>query len=403
MTFFKFLKSRGTILSALILLLYGVLTFMIYFYGYKPIPQHIDRLPITLVNQDKQSSQLNNQLKESINSFKTVHETNNLNQAVKDLKARRTYMVIDIPSNFSQRVTENQHTQLNFYINEANQMIVVSGLKSIANNIGQTVNHRVSVQKGKAILTQAMVKQLAQQNQTVATSQQAQLMQRQVTSQVNQTYTGVANSVSTNIHRVNKVDTGLNNAMAPFFISLAAYLSTMVGTLLMYGTYAKFAKSVGRFKSFAMTEGTFALLSIIGGFLVASTLVLLMGRASDNFMSIMLVHTAEIFGAYNLNAVLILLLGQMGIAVNILITMLQIVASAGMVPVQLMGGFFKAIHGLSPMYYSIMSDYDLLYSSVSFPHLLGTAVLLAAGYVAVNLMIVTFRKKQPMVNFANLA
>lgn len=366
---------------------------MIYFFGYKPIPQHIDRLPITLVNQDKQSNQLNSQLKESLNSFKTVHETDNLNQAVKDLKARRTYMVIDIPSNFSQQVAANKHTQLHFYINEANQMIVVSGLKSIANNIGQTVNDRVDVQKGKAILTQAMVKQLTQQNQTVATSQQAQLMKQQVTNQVNQVYQGIGNSVSTNIHRVNKVATGLNNAMAPFFISLSAYLTTMVGTLLMYGTYAKFAKTAGRFKSFAMTEGAFAVLLIIGGLLVAGTLVLLTGQASDHFMGIMLVHIAEIFGAYNLNAVLILLLGQMGTAVNILLTMLQIVASAGMVPVQLMGGFFKAIHGLSPMYYSIMLDYDLLYSSIDFPHLLGTALLLAASYVVVNLIIITFRKK----------
>lgn len=402
MTFFKFLKSKGPLLSALILLLYGVLTFMIYFYGYKPVPQHIDRLPITLVNQDKQSNQLNDQLKKSLHSSKTVHETNNLNQAVKDLKARRTYMVIDIPSNFTQRVTENKSTKLNFYINEANQMVVVSGLKSIANNIGQTVNNQVGVQKGKAILTQAMVKQLTQQNQAVAAGHQAQLLQR-VTGQVNQAYSGVANSVSTDIHRVNKVAAGLNNAMAPFFISLSAYLTTMIGSLLMYGTYAKFAKMVGRFKSFAMMEGAFAVLSIIGGFIIASILILLTGQASGNLMSIMLVHLAEIFAAYNLNAVLILLLGQMGIAVNILITMLQMVASAGMVPVQLMSGFFKTIHGLSPMYYSVMSDCDLLYSNVSFPHLLGAAGLLAAGYLVVNLIVITFRQKQPMVDFAKLA
>lgn len=71
--FGKFLKSRGVLLALLVMLIYGVLVFSIYFTGYRPLPNRVTDLPITLVNQDKQSSKLNTQLKRSLKSFKTVH------------------------------------------------------------------------------------------------------------------------------------------------------------------------------------------------------------------------------------------------------------------------------------------------------------------------------------------
>lgn len=398
------------------MIVYGVLVFFIYFSGYKPLPTHIKDLPITIVSTDRENQPLKKQIKTSLKSFKHVNETNNINAAKKDLQDRQTFMVVEIPHNFTKKVTENKQANLSFYINDANQSLVVSGLKNIANNIGSAVNNGITLQKSKAIMTRAITEQLSQNNQ-------AELAQAQITSlpaaqqklatqqleqqvvvgdKVNAAFSGVDNSVKTNIKEVNKVTTGINNSMAPFFISLSSYLAALIGALLLYGTYAKFSALYGRFKSFATMQTVMLLLSILGGVVVTLTVIPLTNANWGNFIPVWIAHSLEIWGAYNLNAIFILLLGQMGASINILFTMLQVVAGAGMVPVQIMTPFFKGIHSLSPMYYSIMSDYDLLYGSNSYSLWLG-ALSLVIGYLVINTVIVYFKKKQPMLDFRKLA
>lgn len=403
--FVKLLKSKGVILSLLVMLVYGVLVFAIYFTGYRPLPSHLTDLPITIVNQDHQAKKLNSQLKTSLSSFKTIHETTNLNSAINNLKNRKSYLIINIPHNFSKNIQANKNVRLNFYVNEANQSLVVTGMKNVANKVGASINNKVTVEKGKAILSQAMAKSLQQQIPVAMMANPSAMQQQKaaLNKQINAAYQGVGNSVSTKIHRVNRVKTGINNAMSPFFISLAAYLGALIGAVLLYGTYAKFAKLTNRFRSFSMIQCVMALLAVIGGVIVAWTLVSATGDGATNFAGIWLIHSLEIFAAYNLNFICILLIGQMGAGINIIFTMLQVVAGAGMVPVQLMGSFFKGIHYLSPMYYSIMSDYDFLYNNGSFPGLWLNALWLAIGYLLLNLIIVSFRKKQPIMRFEELA
>lgn len=412
----RFLKSKGVILASIVMIVYSVLVFFIYFSGYKPLPTHIKDLPITIVSPNKENQPLEKQIKTSLKSFKHVNETNNINAAKKDLQDRQTFMVVEIPHNFTKKVTENKQANLNFYINDANQSLIVSGLKNIANNIGSAVNNGITLQKSKAIMTRAITEQLSQNNQ-------AELAQAQITSlpaaqqklatqqleqqvvvgdKVNAAFSGVDNSVKTNIKEVNKVTTGINNSMAPFFISLSSYLAALIGALLLYGTYAKFSALYGRFKSFATMQTVMLLLSILGGVVVTLTVIPLTNANWGNFIPVWIAHSLEIWGAYNLNAIFILLLGQMGASINILFTMLQVVAGAGMVPVQIMTPFFKGIHSLSPMYYSIMSDYDLLYGSNSYSLWLG-ALSLVIGYLVINTVIVYFKKKQPMLDFRKLA
>ena len=419
----KFLKSKGVLLASLVTIVYGVLVFFIYFSGYKPLPTHIKDLPITIVSTNNQNDELQKQIKTSLKSFKHVNETSNITSAKKNLRNRETFMIVEIPHNFTEKVTANKQANLNFYINDANQSLVVSGLKNIANNIGTAVNTGIMLQKSKTIMSKAMTQQLMQNNQADLAQAQAQIaslpasqqraaaqqleqeqakQQAVVNDKVNTDFDGVDNSVKTNIKEVNKISIGINNSMAPFFISLASYLAALIGTLLLYGTYVKFTATNGRFKSFAAMETAMLTLSIFGGIIVTVTVIPLTSAKWDNFLAVFVAHSLEFWGAYNLNAVFILLLGQIGAAINILLTMLQVVAGAGMVPVQIMTPFFKGIHALSPMYYSFMSDYDLLYGNGAYSLWLG-ALSIIIGYLVLNSIIVYFKKKQPMLAFSKLA
>lgn len=420
----KFLKSKGVILSLICMLLYGIIVFFIYYIGYQPIPKQINQLPISIVNEDKENSQFKTSLKKSLNSFDTIHENSNLKHEINNLKDRKTFMIIDIPKDFNKNIKKNKPVKLSFYINEANQSIVTTSLKTIANNIGNTVNNKIIVQKGKVILTHAITKQLQQQNKASLREAQNQLAtlppaqrkkmaeqlnlqqqkaKKQISDQVNKTYQGIDQSVITSIHRINKVNSGLNNSMAPFFISLASYLAALLSALLLYGTFVKISEIDGKFKSFGYLEIAMALLSIFGGLIVSITLISGTGLSWHNLGNIFLIHSLEIFAAINLNEILMLLIGQIGSSINIFLTMLQVVASAGMVPVQIMNGFFKAIHTFSPMYYSVMADYDLLYGNLNSTNLYMGILSIIALYMIINLIIVATKNSYRMLDFKEIA
>ncbi|PIO84198.1 hypothetical protein BSQ39_11805 [Loigolactobacillus backii] len=437
----KFLFSRGPILSLIVAILFGVFVFMIYYSGYHAMPTNLDQLSVTVVNQDKASQKLQGQLKSAL-PFDHVKTTENLSQAKKDLNDRKTNFIVAIPDNFQANIKQNKSTALNFYINESMQTSVVSSMRTIAKTIGANVNQQVIVQKGQTMLTEsqlgilqksvatqksALEKEVAAGKQTIAAAPaasqpalSAQLQQKTqagtqkiqstantqesaIKQKVAQTYKPVSNSVKTKIHRVNKVKSGMNNSMAPFIANLAIYLGSLIGVLVLYGMYVKFAKQFGRFQSFGLLEVTMAILAIVSTSIVSASIVWSMGLAGSKFVGLWINHSLMLFAAYNLNAVLVLILGQVATTLNIFLTMIQVVAGAGTLPVASLNGFFTVAHYVSPIYYGVMSDFNTMYGGPSSTSLLLQLGLLIVGLIVVNLIIVTFRKKQPMLQLESLS
>lgn len=438
MKFKQFISSKGPILALVVGLLYGIIVFFIYYSGYSAVPNHVDELPVTMVNQDQKSDQLTKQIKKAL-PYKHIKSTTNLSSAKKALDARDTFLVINIPKNFANDIAANKQPNLNFYINESNQTSVVSAMKSTATTIGNTVQQQIGVQKGTLLIAKPQLESLQQQlkqDQTTAKAkidqqkqvisaapaeQQAALTQKleeqtkQAQVKAQQTATDkkdkiisnaqsqaqpLINNININIERQNKVDTGLNNSLAPFFASLSIYLGSLIGALILYNTYAKFAPQIGRFKAFANLEMTMLLEAIIIAGVVSWAISAMIG--TGNFGELWLSHLLTIFAAYNFNSIMLLILGQIGTALNIFLTMLQVVAGAGMVPVATMNTFFKAIHSFSPMYYGILNDFNAMYGGTMPTSLWYSFIALIFGNIIVNLIIVTIKKQQTMLNFDRL-
>lgn len=437
----KFLKSKGPLLALAVVLIYGIIIFAIYFTGYHAMPNHLDQLPVTVVNQDQQSKKIANQLKKAL-PFDTVKTTTDLNQAKHQLNTRKTYLIVAIPKHFNKDIRANKQTTLNFYVNESNQTSVVSGMKSVAQTVGTTVNNNVALQKGTLMIAEPALTKLqttVKKEQTAAKStvatQKAKIaaapassqkalmaqLQKQVASSTKtatskaeaqkQTILNsakkqakpLASSVKTSIHRENKVKTGLNYSLAPFITNLALYISALFGTIMLYGTYAKFAKQIGRFKSFVNLEITMALIAIVGTAFVSWAIIAMMGLAGSTFTNLWITSALLLFSAYNFNAILVLLIGQIGTALNTFLTMLQVVASAGMVPVLAMNGFFKGIHGLMPMYYAVQADFNIMYGGTGTTSIWLGLLTLTGVTILINLVIVALRKHQPMLQFDRLS
>lgn len=441
MKFKQYISSKGPILALVIALVYGIVVFAIYFSGYHAMPNNVDKLTVTIVNQDKSSQQLSQQLKKAL-PYDHVKTTTDLSKAKKQLNRRATYLIINIPKAFSKSVSANKQPNLNFYVNESNQTSVVSAMKSTAASVGSSVNQKLVIKKGTLMIAKPQLEQLSQQlkqeqvaaqakiaqeKQTIAAasaSQQAQLTAKlasqvkasqaagktkatakknQIISQAKKQATPLANNVKVKIHRQNKVKTGLNYSLSPFIANLSIYLGAMLGTLVLYGTYAKFAKTIGRFKSFANLEMTMLLISVIASALVTWAMTAMMGLGGSHYFNLWITHSLMIFAAYNFNSMLILLMGQMGTAINVFFTMFQVVAGAGMIPVVAMNGLFKSIHGLMPMYYGVAADFNAMYGGTGTAAIWNGLIILIVTTLIINLVIVYVRKHQPMLDFSQLS
>jgi putative membrane protein len=441
MQFKNFIKSKGVLAAFLALLLYGMSIFFIYNTGYSGVPKQVDKMPVTIVNQDHNDKNLTHELKQTL-PFKHIKVRSQLSQARDDLKQRKSYLVINVPANFSSQVKQNKQTKLNFYMNDAVQSTASSYMNQVVKSIENSINNKLVIQKGKAALMNAEMErlqdavksqqatsqqQLNQQKaqiaalpaaqQAVATQQLQQKVatmqkesqqkiaaqQAKIKQQVNQAYQKVNHSLQVSVHHENYVKTGLNHTLAPFFANLAMYLGAMIGALLLYSVYAKYAGTIGRFKAFINLEIVMGLLAIVGGLINSGVLMAQLPTLQGGFGSFLLNHILLIFAAYNLNTIMVLLLGPAGVAFNVLLTMVQVVAGAGMIPVETMNGFFKFAHNVAPMYYGVQTDFSVIYGGVDIANYQTPFIILAISLVMINLVIVCIRKKQPMIELKELA
>lgn len=441
MKFKQFISSRGPVLALFVALMYGILVFAIYFTGYHAMPNNIDKLTVTVVNQDKNSKQLAKQIKKAL-PYDHIKSTTDLSKAKQQLNKRETYLIVDIPKSFSKDVSANKQPNFNFYINESTQTSIVSAMKSTATTLGNSVNQKLTIQKGTLMIAKPQLAKLstelkqeqataqtklAQEKQTIAAApanQQAALTAKlkqqtsasessaktaatnkknQIISSATKEATPLANNIKVKIHRENKVKEGLNYSLAPFIANLAIYLGALIGTLLLYGTYAKFAPIIGRFKSFANLEITMVLISIIASAIVTWAITAMMGLGTSQYLNLWLTHMLMIFASLNFNSILMLLMGQIGSSINIFFTMLQVVAGAGMIPLATMNGFFSAIHGLMPMYYGVSADFNAMYGGTGTTSLWTGLIILTICILIINIIIVAIRKRQPMLDFSKLS
>ncbi|MDC7952550.1 YhgE/Pip domain-containing protein [Liquorilactobacillus mali] len=396
----KFLCSKWTLGSLLVVLFYGMCMVGIYFSGYKVVPKKLNNLPVAVVNQDTQSYKLKKQLVRQL-PFKHVKYHYSLKKAKEKLRNKKIYLIVDIPTNFQKNVTKGEKANLHFYVNEANPMTAVSGMENVANTIGATVENKITQKRGKAIFTAVQLKQLkAQLTKAVQESpQQAQAIQTKGTTtakgikrQANNLYSPQNGGISYKLHKINKVKSGMNHTMAPFFLSLAFYIGSMIGALVLYLSFSEFVYKVGKLKTYGLSELAMLLIAIIAPVCILGIATWLNNFSSTEFMNLWLSHGLELFAAMNFNFIFNLLLGQLGIMINVPIMMIQIVSGAGLIPKLILPPFFKFMSIISPTYYAIQADFSILGDRLDIGHHLISLIYLSVVTIIISLCIVIFKK-----------
>ncbi len=345
MKLIKFLMSKGVIYAIIVAVFYQISMVGLYIYGYHVLPDGVNLLAINVVNQDgDKGAAIEKEIVPTLTkSFSKVITEKSLDESKKKLNNRQIQMIIVIPENFVNNLTTGKST-IDFYIDKSNTTTVVNTMEAVAKSITDNFNQAINLGKLTNILNSLNV------NAT---------QQEKITEQLN-------NSVVQNNVYINKAPSSMDYIMAPSFLSIASYASSMVVAIVLMNIFLAFIPIIGKWKAFKYIEITGCVIAILAplfGVIMARILI------SISFQKLLIIYLQQIFmqvTAFQFTLIFSLLFKQNGIFINIPLMLAQTIAGGGTMPLQIMPALFKVISYFTPMYPNTQADFGMLFGGPTF-------------------------------------
>ena len=341
----KFLISKGVIYAIILAVFYQIAMVGLYIYGYHVLPNGVNQLVINIVNQDdNKGAAIEKELVPALSkSFNKVITDKGLDESKEELDNRQIQMIIVIPENFVNDLASG-NSKFDFYIDESNTTTVVNTMEAVAKSITDNFNQGINQGKLTNILNSLDV------NVT---------QQEKIAEQFN-------NSVVQNNVYINKAPSSMDYIMAPSFLSIATYASSMVVSIVLMNIFLAFIPIIGKWKAFRFVEITGCVIAILAplfGVIMARILI------SISIQKLGIIYLQQIFmqiTAFQFTLIFSVLFGQNGIFINIPLMLAQTIAGGGTMPLQIMPDLFKVISYFTPMYPNTQIDFGLLFGGPTF-------------------------------------
>ncbi len=341
----KFLITKGVIYAIILAIFYQIAMVGLYIYGYHVLPNGVNLLAINVVNQDgNKGTAIEKELVPTLSkSFRKVITDKDLDESKAELDNRQVQMIVVIPENFVNDLTSGKST-IDFYIDESNTTTVINTMEAVAKSITDNFNQAINQGKLTNILNSLNV------NVT---------QQEKITEQLN------SSVVQNNVY-INKAPGSMDYVMAPSFLSIATYASSMVAAIVLMNIFLAFIPIIGKWKAFQYVEMAGCVIAILAplfGVIMARILI------SIGLQKLVIIYLQQVFmqlTAFQFTLIFSVLLGQNGIFINIPLLLAQTIAGGGTMPLQIMPDLFKVISYITPMYPNTQIDFGLLFGGPTF-------------------------------------
>ncbi len=365
----KFLRSKGVIYAMILGIFYQIAMVGLYIYGYHVLPNGVNQLAINVVNKDgDKGTVIEEQLVPNLSkTFSNVTTDKSLEESKEELDNRQIQMIVVIPENFVSELTSGKST-IEFYIDESNTTTVINTMKEVAKSITDNFNQVINQGKLTNVLNSLNVNNAQKEK---------------IKEQLN-------NSVVQNNVYINKAPNSMDYVMAPSFLSIASYASSMVVTIVLMNIFLAFIPIIGKWKSFGYVEiagGVIAFLAPLFGVIMTRILI------SISFQKLIIVYLQQILmqiTAFQFTLIFSVLFGKNGIFINIPLMLAQTIAGGGTMPLQIMPDLFKVVSYFTPMYPNTQTDFGLLYGGPMFTFEIRLLAILVTS--SLILLLIVWRK-----------
>jgi YhgE/Pip-like protein len=363
------LKNKGVIAGIFMIVLYQILMLTIFMSGYSAIPKNVPQLTVAIVNEDTQSGASFVENLEKQLPFNIITD-DSLEEAKAGLEDRNIHMVIHIPADFTKNLSaQDAHAQLDYLINESNPTTVTSMMKTVSTEITAGLQAQVQSQSFEGVLNSMQVPE----------DQSKQIVE------------ATMGKVSSNLVMTNPQPAGMQNQMAPMFITMALYVGAMIYSMQSVGGLRSLQQQMGKWKAFFSLRLVNLLISLIAPLIAIGIYYMVQGYGMETFMKLWLLHSVQLFVCIEFTSIFIMLLGQGGMLLNLPILLSQTIANGTTLPPEMMPGYFKFMSHITPMFYSTHLDYNILFGGgKTFDYGIGLALVGLAAF-AINIVIHHFK------------
>ncbi|WP_293017433.1 hypothetical protein [Paenibacillus sp.] len=254
-------------------------------------------------------------------------------------------------------------------INESNPTTVTSMMKTVSTEITAGLQAQVQSQSFEGVLNRMQV----------PADQSKQIVE------------AAMGKVSSNLVMTNPQPAGMQNQMAPMFITMALYVGAMIYSMQSVGGLRSLQQQMGKWKAFFSLRLVNLLISLIAPLIAIGIYFMVQGYGMETFMKLWLLHSVQLFVCIEFTSIFIMLLGQGGMLINLPILLSQTIANGTTMPPEMMPGYFKFMSHITPMFYSTHLDYNILFGGgKTSDYGIGLA-LVGLAALAINIVIHQFK------------
>ncbi|MFF2481464.1 YhgE/Pip domain-containing protein [Paenibacillus sp. NPDC058071] len=368
----NFFRNKGVLSGIFMIVLYQVIMLSVFMSGYSAVPKNIDRLTVAVVNEDaKYGVEFADKIKEQL-PFRVITDQS-LAQAKEELENRDIHFIMQIPSDFSEKLSgQGEKASLNYYANGGNPAIVVSTVQSVAEQITNQIAAQLQSQSFQGLLTTMQMPE----------------------EQAKATVDSIMTKVESNIVVTNPQPAGMHNQMAPMFLTMATYVGAMIYSMMSVSALKSMRGKMGKWKAFLALQGTNAVIAVIAPLVGLGIYFSVQGYDAAAFFQVWLNHSLELFAAIEFTSIFSLLLGQAGMLLNMVLLLVQTISNGAVMPRAMMPGFFEAVSHISVMYYTVQLDYNFLFGGGKTGVYLFSLAAIALSALAINAVIFLFKKEK---------
>ena len=261
----KFIFNKMTLFAVLFAMLYQVFMLGIYLGGYRYTANHTEDATVVYVNKDgKNGAKIIDEIADNMD-FK-AKKVSKLSEAKDLLKDHKAVLVMEVPKNYTEDLSNGKSVQLNYYVNSAGDSMSKSIGTTVSTKVTDKLNETVTSKKIQATMVQLLLganqdklkadiqATIAANPELAADPAQMATIQKQVTEKYTKQFSTQAKdlanltNVKNNTVDLNSKSTDMNFLMAPMMAALAGFVAAMTSSTMLFSSFDLEAKKKAKNK-----------------------------------------------------------------------------------------------------------------------------------------------------------
>src|SRR5699024_1942989 len=346
----SFFMLRETYFGLAAALAFQVIFFIVWLTAYDGVYDRIDQLNVAVVIEDTQIDESITKAFVQTDVIK-MKEYTSLEKAQQALERDDIQMVIDMDESFTNQLRSTKQGVIDYYINQANPAIQRQMMEEIAREITLHINTELFQHMNKEIIPEQV---LTQATIPAEAKPMAEELMMGLTEQL------IHHPVNENVIKLNNQD-GFAISMIPLLIVLASFIGAMLISQHLHFAEMKLSKQHSLWANFMSRQ----LINIAAAMSIACLTIGLLSvfnvEIDKSMLSLWGFQSLLFYSFLALSQLFVMLFGNIGMVVHIVLVALKLAALSALVPRPLLATTYQQIGEYLPATYGADGYFTFIY------------------------------------------